>query len=150
MTTTAQLQVYDACATALQGAPALAGGRVYTMDTTNRPMPADVVSQIRLYLDRSTPAPLLGGSSAPVDWASTVYAECTARSAAGVSALRAATLLAAQVQQRLLEDAALQAMVQELTPAPMEWAEDEADTSVVACRCIFTVVHRAPYTNLIA
>ena len=148
MTTTAQLQVYDAAAAALLATPALAGGRVYTMDTSNKPMPADVSSQIRLYLDRTMPAPLLGGQ-APVNWASTIYAECTARSASGVSALRSASLLAAQVQQRLLEDAALQAMVQELTPAPMEWAEDEADTSVVACRCIFTVVHRAPYSNLI-
>lgn len=148
MSTTAQLQVYDAAAAALLAAPALAGGRVHTMDTTNKPMPADVSSQIRLYLDRSMPAALLGGT-APVDWTTTIYAECTARTAAGVSALRAATLLASQVQQRLLEDAALQAMVQELTPAPMEWAEDEADTSVIACRCVFTVVHRAPYTNLI-
>lgn len=149
MSTTSQLQVYDALVASITQAPALADGRVNTMRTTNRAMPAEVPRQIRVFLVQSLPAPLVGGA-APVDWVTRIRVECQARDVPGTKALDAASLLAAQVQGRVLQNAALQAMASEVTPAPMQWSEDEADTTLIACQAIFTVVHRAPFSNLIA
>lgn len=149
MSTTSQLQIYDALTASLAQAPALAGGRINTMRTTNRPMPAEFASQIRVFLDQSLPAAMVGGT-APVDWTTRIRVECVARDVPGTKALDAASLIAAQVQARVLQDATLQALASEVTPAPMQWAEDEADTSLIACQAIFTVVHRAPFSNLIA
>ena len=150
MTTTQHLAVYDAFVSALQSAPALAGGHIKTMDDTNRPMASDVNSQIRVFLDQTTPDALVGGS-APVDWSTRIRAECTARSVSGGdSAFRAATLLASQVYGRVMADAPLQAAAVQIDPAPLQWAEDEADTSLVACQAIFNLVHRTAFADLSA
>lgn len=148
---TKHLVVYDAFVAALTAAPALASGNIKTMRDTNRPMDADVPSQIRVFLDQSLPSALIGGT-APTDWSTRIRVECLARDVLGatpVKALDAASLLGANVQQRILENTALQALISEVTPAPMQWAEDEADTALMACQCLFTLVHRTPYTNLI-
>ena len=150
MSTTQHLQVYDAIVTALQAAPAVAGGRIKTMRTTNRPMAEDVPSQVRVFIDQTQPRPLIGGG-APVDWSTRIRVECLARDVLGaspVAAFDAASLLAATVQQRVLEDAALKALVAEVLPGPMQWAEDEADTSLTACQCLFTLTHRTPFSSL--
>lgn len=150
MTTTYHLQVYDAAVAALQAFPALADGNVKTMRSTNRPMPEGVSQQLRVFLDPTLPQSMVGGS-APVDWITRIRVECMARDLLGpapVKAFDAASALAAQVHQRLLQDVALLALVSEVSPAGMRWDEDEADTSLVACQCIFTVQHRTPFTNL--
>lgn len=151
MSTTSQAQIHDAVLAALTATPALCGGRVLSMRSTRRAMQQELSSQIRVVLESSVPAALIG-AQAPVDWNTRVRVECLARDTLGaspVSAFDAATLLCAQVQQRVLEDAALQAMVIEVLPAPMQWVEDEADTALANCFCLFELVHRAPYTNLI-
>ena len=66
-----------------------------------------------------------------------------------VKALDAASALAANVQKRILESTDLAALISEVLPGAMQWAEDEADTSLMACQCLFTLVHRTPFTNLI-
>lgn len=151
MSSTSQLVIYDALVAALQAAPALADGHIKTMRESNRRMPEGVMRQLRVFLDQSLPQPLLGGN-APVDWTTRVRVECLARDLLGaspVSAFDAASALAASVQQRVLESATLAALVEEVNPAPMQWAEDEADTTLGACQCLFTLTHRAPFTNLI-
>lgn len=151
MSSTAHLVVYDAVVAALRVATALAGGNIKTMRDTNRPMDVDLTSQIRVFLDQSLPSPLTGGS-APVDWATRIRVECLARDVLGttpVKALDAASLLAANVQKRILESTDLSALISEVLPGAMQWAEDEADTSLMACQCLFTLVHRTPFTNLI-
>lgn len=151
MSTTQQLVIYDAVVTALMVSPALAEGNIKTMRDTNRPMDADVASQIRVFLDQSLPSPIVGGG-APVDWATRIRVECLARDVLGatpVKALDAASALAANVQKRILESTALQALISAAEPGAMQWAEDEADTSLTACQCLFTLVHRTPFTNLI-
>lgn len=151
MNSTSQLVVYDALVAALQSAPVLADGQIKTMRDSKRPMPEGVTRQLRVFLDRSRPDALLGGN-APVDWMTQIRVECLARDLLGpnpVSAFDAATLLAASVQQRVLESATLAALVTEVQPAPMQWAEDEADTTLGACQCLFTLTHRAPFSNLI-
>ena len=150
MTTTYHLQVYDAAVAALQAFPALADGNVKTMRSTNRPMPEGVSQQLRVFLDPTLPQSLVGGN-APVDWITRIRVECMTRDVLGptpVKAFDAASTLAAQVHQRLLQDTALQALVSEVSPAGMQWVEDEADTGLMACQCIFTVQHRTPFTNL--
>lgn len=151
MSSTAHLVVYDAVVAALRVATALAGGNIKTMRDTNRPMDVDLTSQIRVFLDQSLPSPLTGGS-APVDWATRIRVECLARDVLGttpVKALDAASLLAANVQKRILESTDLSALISEVLPGAMQWAEDEADTSLMACQCLFTLMHRTPFTNLI-
>lgn len=150
MTTTYHLQIYDAAVAALQAAPALADGNVKTMRSTNRPMPEGVSRQLRVFLGTTLPQSMVGGS-APTDWVTRLRVECMARDVLGptpVKAFDVASTLAAQVHQRLLQDAALQALVSEVAPAGMQWDEDEADTSLATCQCIFTVQHRTPFTNL--
>jgi len=152
MSTTSQLLVYDALVAALNVAPALAGGNIKTMRDTNRAMDVEQASQIRAFLDQSLPSPLIGGS-APVDWSTRIRINCLARDVLGATPLKAfdvVSALAASVQQRVLESAALAALVMEVNPAPMQWAEDEFDTSLGACQCLFTLTHRAPFSNLIA
>lgn len=150
MSATMQLTVYDALVNALKASPALADGHIKDMDSTNRPMPSDVDAQIRVSLDQSEPSYVIGGN-APVDWTTRVRVECTARSVSGgLSAFRAATALAGQVQGRVLADTTLQNMVEQVDPAPMQWAEDEADTSLVACQAIFNLVHRTAHADLTA
>ena len=151
MSSTAHLVIYDAVVAALSAATALAGGNIKTMRDTNRPMDVDLTSQIRVFLDQSLPSPLTGGS-APVDWATRIRVECLARDVLGntpVKALDAASALAANVQKRILESTDLSALISEVLPGAMQWAEDEADTSLMACQCLFTLVHRTPFTNLI-
>lgn len=151
MTTTSQLLVYDALVAALNVAPALADGNIKTMRDTNRAMDAEKASQIRVFLDQSLPSPLLGGT-APVDWSTRIRINCLARDVLGASPVKAfdaASALAVSVQQRVLESAALSALVTEVLPAPMQWAEDEFDTGLGACQCLFTLTHRAPFSNLI-
>lgn len=151
MSSTAHLVVYDAVVAALSAATALAGGNIKTMRDTNRPMDVDLTSQIRVFLDQSLPSPLTGGS-APVDWATRIRVECLARDVLGttpVKALDAASALAANVQKRILESTTLAALISEVLPGAMQWAEDEADTSLMACQCLFILVHRTPFTNLI-
>ena len=148
--TTKHVQVYNALVAALQSAPALAGGRIKTMRDTNRAMPLEVTSQIRVSLDQTLPEQLIGGT-APVDWSTRIRIECLARDVLQPSvtfALDAVSDLAALVQSRVLSDAALQALVSQVLPAPMQWTDDEADTALVACQCIFTLVHRTPFSNL--
>jgi hypothetical protein len=121
------------------------------MRSTNRPVAEGVPRQIRVFLEQSLPRPMVGGS-APVDWATRIRIECLARDLLGTSPVKAldvATTLAAQCQTRVLQDAALQSMVSEVLPAPMQWDEDEADTSLTACQCLFTLTHRTPFSNLI-
>lgn len=148
--TTKHVQVYDAVVAALQSAPPLAGGRIKTMRDTNRAMPLEVISQIRVSLNQALPEPLIGGA-APVDWSTRIRIECLARDVLQPSvtfALDAVSDLAALVQSRVLSDSALQALVSQVLPAPMQWTDDEADTALVACHCIFTLVHRTPFSNL--
>ena len=151
MSSTQHLVIYGAVITALSAATALAGGNIKTMRDTDRPMAEDVNAQIRVCLDQSLPAPLVGGS-APVDWQTRIRVECLARDVLGatpVKALDASTVLAANVQKRILEDSALQALISEVLPCVMQWAEDEADTSLIVCKCLFTLTHRTPFSNLI-
>lgn len=154
--TTSHLVVYDAVVTALQATPALTDGGIKTMRDTNRPMDADVKSQIRVFLDRSDPAPLVGGS-APVDWTTRVRIECLSRDILAEAASRtvvlksfdASSLLAANAQKRILESATLASLIIQIEPGPMGWSEDEADTNLSACQCLFTLTHRTPFANLI-
>lgn len=153
MSSTYQLVVYDAVVATLTATTALAGGNIKTERDAgvNRTMDADVASEIRVFLDQSLPSPIVGGS-APVDWATRVRIECLARDVLGstpVKAFDAASALAANVQKRILESSTLAALVSEVLPAPMQWARDEADTLLGACQCLFTLVHRTPFTNLI-
>lgn len=151
MSTTSQLLVYDALVAALNVAPALAGGNIKTMRDTNRAMDVEQASQIRVFLDQSLPTALIGGA-APVDWSTRIRINCLARDVLGASPLKAfdaVSTLAASVQQRVLESAALSSLLEQVQPAPMQWAEDEFDTALGACQCLFTLVHRAPFTNLI-
>lgn len=147
-TTTSQMLVHDALVAALRASPVLATGNIKDLRDTNRPMAEDEASQLSVFLDHSLPTPLVGGG-APVDWSTRIRVECIARSVPGVKAFDAATLLGAQVQDRVLNDTALQALVSEVSPAPMQWAEGELDTSLICCKVIFTLSHRAPYSNLI-
>jgi len=150
MSTTYHLRVYDAAVAALQAFPALADGNIKTMRSSNRPMPEGVSQQVRVFLDPTTPQSLVGGS-APTDWVTRIRVECMTRDVLGPTPSKAfdtASTLAALVHQRLLQDANLQALVSEVSPAGMQWVEDEADTGLVACQCIYTVQHRTPFTNL--
>lgn len=147
---TVHLQVYDSVVAAISAAPALAGGQIKTLRETKRPMAADVPSQIRVFIDHTVPASLVGGT-APVDWVTRIRLECSARSVLGVgaqTALGASTLLAAQCQARVLQDSALRALVSELSPAPMQWEEDMGDASVMSCQVAFDIAHRSPFDNL--
>jgi len=151
MISTAQLIVYDAAVAALGASAELAGVAIKTMRDSRRPMAQDVASQIRVFLDQSLPRPLIGGS-APVDWTTRIRVECLARDVLGdvpLKAFDAASLLAASVQQSLLTNAALCALISEINPGAMQWAEDEADTTLGACQCLFTLTHRTPFANLI-
>jgi hypothetical protein len=151
MSSTYHLQVYDAFVAAISALPALASGNIKTMRNSNRAMAADVTSQIRVTIDQSLPTQIVGGT-APADWQTTLRVDCLARDVVDYTttkALDTATALAASVQKRVLESASLQELIIEINPAPMQWTEDEADTGLMVCRCLFTLVHRTPYTNLI-
>jgi hypothetical protein len=151
MITTSHLVVYDAAVAALAKAPALAGGHIKTMRSTNRRMPDGVTSQLRVFIDQSNPFAHIGGN-APVDWTTRLRIECMARDTVGTtptSALDTATLLAAQVQQRLLTDIDLSLLISEISPGPFGWAEDEADTQLTACQCLITLTHRTAFETVI-
>lgn len=151
MSTTLHVQLYDAVVAALQAGPAVAGGNIKTLRDTKRPMPLEVPAQLRVCLDQSIPQYLIGGP-VPVDWTTRIRIECLARDVLQptlVTAFDAVSALAATVQARVLADTALRALVMEVQPAPMQWTDDEADTALVACQCLFTLVHRTPFSNLI-
>lgn len=152
MSSTVHLQIYDAAVAALNAAPALADGNVRSMRQSNRRMPEGVGQQLRVYLEQTVPSSVVGGS-APVDWVTRLRIECVARDTTGPAAAYAfdvATQLAAAAQQRLLEDQALNALAIEITPGPMAWDEDEADSAMVACQVRINIVHRSAYSNFSA
>lgn len=153
-TSTAQLLIYDAAVAALRANPALADGRVTSMRDGKRALLENAASQLRVFIDQSVPAAIIGGP-APVQWETTLRVECVARdgiSSVGLvssSALDTASVLCAQVQQRLLASLAALSDVSEITPAPMLWGEDVADTTLVVCQCQFRISHRSAFATLI-
>lgn len=147
MSSTYHLDLYNAMVAALRKTPALAGGRITDMNTINRAMSNEVPSRLRVFLDRTLPTPFIGGG-APVDWNTRIRVECQARGLPGQPAMLTATQLGAQVQARLLADADVQALVSQIDPGPMAWAEDELDTTVIACQVGLDVQHRTPYADL--
>lgn len=152
MSGTAHTVVYDAVVAALQAAPALADGHVKTTRDTNRRMPEGVTRQLRVFLDQTRPIVENIGGNAPLYWQTRLRVECLARDTLGVtpaSAFDTATELAAAVQARLLADSALAALIVDISPGPMAWAEDEADTQLTACQVLFDVQHRSAYATLL-
>ena len=152
MSTTAHLVIYDAVVAALRAAPALADGHVKSMRDTNRRVPEGVTRHLRVFLDQARPIGQVIGGAAPVDWQTRIRVECLARDTLGTtptSAFDTASDLAAQVQNRLLTDVALTALISEINPGPMVWTEDEADTSLINCQVLFEIQHRSAYSTLI-
>lgn len=143
---TAQLQIQQTLVAALQSAPAVAGGRVYTNPV--REVPATAPSAVAISLQRSTgQSPSLGVT----DWRTTYQVDCMTRTASASSEPAAAidTLLA-DVYQRLAAlgaTAGLGLMDLAVEPA-IAWDYADGATPITTATVFVTATHRTATSNL--
>ena len=143
----AQLAIRDAIVASLLSAPALAGGQV--LANRHRPVPADVPTQIFVYLEQSQATPASMHGDTRVDWQTQIRIECLARKVTGTDADDAADALAAAVYARLMGDANLGGLLNNpLEQTAVGWADDEADGQLSGVQLLFTAKHRTGNNTL--
>lgn len=145
--TTAFVSLATAVQTALAGAPALAGGRVYL----NRlaPIAAAHDTAVVVRLVQTTGREVALGAH---DWTSEIDVECYARAATGADPSAAVDSLLESVWARLvaINAASLDAMALQLNPA-ITWQYDDGAEKPTACATVrMQVRHRTAVTTLTA
>ena len=143
----AQLAIRDAIVASLLAAPAIAGGRV--LANRHRPVPADVPTQIFVYLEQSQATPSALHGDTRVDWQTQIRIECLARKVTGTDADDAADALAASVYARLMGNANLSGLLLDpLEQTALGWADDEADGQLSGVQLLITARHRTSNNTL--
>lgn len=148
MSNSAHMAVRDAIVTALLAAPALAGGRV--VGNRHRPMAAQHVNQILVYLETSEADFGPGKTIGTTDWHTRIRVECLSRATASISADDGADALAVDVLNRVMADPSLGGKAIDTTPQALGWSEDESDTPLAAAQLLFSVWHSTPDASISA
>ena len=138
--------IVDAAEAALLAGTPLVGGRVF--EGRDRTMPAGVASQILVWKGATSPQPAeLTG--APQDWLTEIVFLIKARRSGSDSAEKVADSIWVDVYERVLSNAALQALVWDLQAGDADEPQrDEVDTDVVLLEWRITCRHRTTTTSI--
>lgn len=143
---TAQLQIQQALVAALQSAPAVAGGRIYTNPV--REVTVTAPNAVAISLQRSAgQSPSMGVT----DWRTTYQVDCMARTAAA-SAEPAAAIdaLLSDVYARLsaLGTSAGLGLIDLAVEPAIAWDYADGATPIATATLLLTATHRTATSNL--
>lgn len=139
MAATLHIGIRDAVAALYTSGTALANGRVYK----NREFVLIQGAESAIWVNRRTSNPTRRTVAGTMDWDTEIHVQIRTRKGASATAEAIADDLSASAYARVMDSSNLGGLAIDVTPGPIDWSQDEADTAVCVCDMTFMVQHRS-------